>query len=259
MGDRVTLQPPTGSGGTVYTGGANINIDSSNVISCTLQPLTVALDGTSHIPSTIKFNNFTTSVDGSEITIEHQGMTVAIYNGYGIGVGGTSPGFGTISNTKPAPAYQCIGSDGTTQTYQPDQVTNLVFNNFTKTFTNNTLTLTPEVPASLVAGDGIQISGQTISSTRQPMCNVAVYNGIVETIIPGDQITAIKMPFEFGFDWFQNNGVLQLELPPGFSPTAGNGISISANSEITNTKPQSHVRVNGFTYLADTFNLIDFQ
>ena len=91
------------------------------------------------------------------------------------------------------------------------------------------------------------------------MCNVAVYNGNVETIIPGDQITAIKMPFEFGFDWFQNNGVLQLELPPGFSPTAGNGISISINSEITNTKPQSHVRVNGFTYLADTFNLIDFQ
>ena len=141
----------------VYTGGANINIDGSNVISCILQPFTVALDGTSHTPSNIKLNNFITSVDGSEVTIEDQGMTVAIYNGYGIGVAGNALGFWTISNT-PAPAYQCIESDGTTTTYQPDQVTNLVFNNFTKTFSQNTLSLTPEVPAPLVTEDGISIS-----------------------------------------------------------------------------------------------------
>ena len=65
MGDRVTRQAPTGSGGTVYTAGTNISIDSSNVISCTLAPLTVALDGTSLTPSSPKLNGFTTSTDGT--------------------------------------------------------------------------------------------------------------------------------------------------------------------------------------------------
>ena len=90
------------------------------------------------------------------------------------------------------------------------------------------------------------------------MCDVAVYNGIVETIIPGDQITSIKMPFEFSFNWFESSGVLQLELPTQFTQTAGDGISISG-SEISNTKPMCDVLVNGFTYTQDTFTLIDFQ
>ena len=66
------------------------------------------------------------------------------------------------------------------------------------------------------------------------------------------------MPFEFPFDWFQSSGVLQLEMPTPFSPTTGNGISISG-SEISNTKPMCDVRVNGFTYTEDTFNLLDIQ
>ena len=125
MGDRVTFQAPTGSGGTTYTAGTNISIDSSNVISCTLAPLTVALDGTSHTPCSLKLNGFTTSTDGTEITVE--APTVNITPGFAIGVSGGNNSF-AISNTKPAPAYQCIGSDGSSLTYQPDQETNLFKN-----------------------------------------------------------------------------------------------------------------------------------
>ena len=91
------------------------------------------------------------------------------------------------------------------------------------------------------------------------MCNVIVYDGNTETVIQGDQITGLKMPFEFGFDWFQSSGVLELSMPTAFSPKAGDGISISTNSEISNSKPMCDVRVNGFTYTQDTFDLIDFQ
>ena len=91
------------------------------------------------------------------------------------------------------------------------------------------------------------------------MCNVTVYDGITETVIPGDQTTGLKMPFEFSFDWSPSSGVLQLEMPTPFSPTAGNGIASFAHSETSNTKPMCDVRVNGFTYTQDTFNLLDIQ
>ena len=87
MGDRVTLQAPTGSGGTVYTAGAGMSLAND-----------------------------------------------------------------IITNTKPSPTYSRIGSDGTSLTYQPSDVTTLAFQNFTKTFSQNILTLTPEVPPPLTAG-----------------------------------------------------------------------------------------------------------
>ena len=42
------------------------------------------------------------------------------------------------------------------------------------------------------------------------MCNVIVYDGNTETIIPGGQINSLQMPFEFDFYWFPDSGTLQL-------------------------------------------------
>ena len=72
------------------------------------------------------------------------------------------------------------------------------------------------------------------------MCNVAVYDGSTEAIIPGEQITALKMPFELSYDWFPSSGGVQLEMPTPFSPVAGDGISISGQT-ISNARPMSYI------------------
>ena len=155
------------SSNAAFTAGQNISI-VANEISCTLQPLTVSLDGTSHTPSSIEFTGFTTTESAGQIVIQAPaggGSRVFITPGSGIDVSG-SGSTNAIANTKPAPAYQCIASDATQATYQPDAVSTLVFQNFTKSFLSNTLTLTPEPADPYVGGDGIQVSGQTISNAK---------------------------------------------------------------------------------------------
>ena len=68
---------------------------------------------------------------------------------------------------------------------------------------------------------------------------MAVDDGNAETIIPGEQITALKMPFEFSYNWFPSSGVLALAM---LDPAA-----------------DFDVRVNGNTYAAGSVNLFDFQ
>ena len=179
----------------------------------------------------------TISIDGSN-TISCDLLPVTLSPGFGINVTGSNNTF-AIQNTKPAPSYQCIGSDGTQSTYGPDTVTNLIFQNFTNTFASNTLTLTPEAAEPYVAGDGIQVSGLSISNTK-PMCDVAYFDGATETVIPGEQITALKFPQEqMTYIWQPSSGVLQMYLP---TPSSG-------GSDVD-------VRVNGYTYPAGSFNLI---
>lgn len=146
-----------------------------------------------------------------------------------------------LQNSKPAPAYQCIGSDGTQATFQPDTVTNLVFQNCTSSFLSNTLTLTQEPQDPYVAGDGISVSGQIVTNTK-PMCDVAYFDGSTEYVISGDQITALKLPQELAtYSWQPSSGVLQMFLPSSTGTSSPN------------------VRVNDFTYPAGSFNLLDFQ
>ena len=45
------ITPPTPE---VYTAGTNISI-ASNVISCTLSPLNISIDGANHVPSNLAF------------------------------------------------------------------------------------------------------------------------------------------------------------------------------------------------------------
>ena len=42
------------------------------------------------------------------------------------------------------------------------------------------------------------------------MCDVAVCSGITETVILGEDISAIKMPQSFTYDYLSGSGVLQL-------------------------------------------------
>ena len=96
-------------------------------------------------------------------------------------------------------------------------MTQLRFLGFNYAFGSNLLTISPEPTDPIQAGDGISVSGQTITNTHK-MCNVVVYSGITETIIPGDQITALQMPYEFDFFWFESSGVLQLISNSASSP-----------------------------------------
>ena len=129
-----------------YLTGTNIHISGSNEISCTLQPLEVLLDGTAHTPSSLSFTGFTATESGGQIVRQAPtggGSRVDLSPSYGINITGSRGTF-SIANSKAAPAYQCIGSDGSQATNQPDTVTNLVFQNFTNILLSNTLTLTPE-------------------------------------------------------------------------------------------------------------------
>ena len=111
--------------------------------------------------------------------------------GFGLNVTGSGSAF-LIQSTNPAPAYGVTPKGGTESINQPDVVTNLKFNGFTRTFASNALTLTPEPADPSVAGNGIQVSGLSISNTL-PMCDVAYSIGSTETVIPGNQITAIGL------------------------------------------------------------------
>ena len=77
----------SGSNFTYYAG-TNIFIDGSNTIRCTLSPLSVILDGTSHTPTSLAFNGFTTSVSGDALSIQAPagGAEVTLSAGAGISV-----------------------------------------------------------------------------------------------------------------------------------------------------------------------------
>ncbi|MDA8582943.1 hypothetical protein N9L68_01895 [bacterium] len=224
----------------VYTGGQNTNIDGSSVISCTLAPLDVSVDGTNHIPSRLAFVGFSgvgnagvitssgsnvtyyagsnTSIDGSNtISCDLSPLTVSLassieFTGFATSVDGAaitiktpsgsqtpSPGCGiqitniSVVNTKPTPAYIVAATGVSDNTSQPDVETQLKFNGFNHAFGSNILTISPEPQAPILAGAGISVSGRRVTKTKQ-RCDVTEFSGLVEVIIPGEQITAIKMP-----------------------------------------------------------------
>ena len=77
----------------------------------------------------IAFNGFQHFVMGNRITIPAptaSGGGTTYTAGAGISLAND-----IITNLKPAPAYSCVSSDGTTLTYQPSDVTTLTFQNFT--------------------------------------------------------------------------------------------------------------------------------
>ena len=45
------------------------------------------------------------------------------------------------------------------------------------------------------------------------MCNIAYFQGNTEQILTGDQVNAIKFPFQFTYDWFSGPGILQMHMP----------------------------------------------
>ena len=142
----------------------------------------MSLDGTSYVPSSIGFTGFTSSVDGTALTIQAPtgGGQVSLSPGYGINVTGSANTF-AIQNTKPAPAYIVASTGGGDTIYQPDVVTQLRFNGFNHAFGSNLLTISPEPQEPILAGDGISVSGQIVTNPK-PMCDVAVFNGITETV-----------------------------------------------------------------------------
>ena len=77
---------------------------------------------------------------------------------------------------------------------------------------SNTISCDLSPPDPYVAGDGIQVSGQTISNTK-PMCDVAFFTGSTETVIPGDQITALKFPIQMTYDCFPSSGYYRCTCP----------------------------------------------
>ena len=161
--------------------------------------------GASTTPSTLSFVGFS-GVDNNSGVVTISGSNFTYYAGNLVSIDGSnniscdlSAGYGVsisnvgvVQNTKPAPAYRVAPSGGSDTTYQPDTVTRLRFLRFNHAFGSNLLTISPEPQASIQAGDGISVSGRTITNTHK-MCNVVVYSGITETIIPGDQITALQL------------------------------------------------------------------
>ena len=89
------------------------------------------------------------------------------------------------------------------------------FNNFDHAFEDGQLTITPQT--NIAAGDGISVSGSTVTNAA-PMCDIAVYGLAAETIISGSDITAIKWPFEMPYNWFPTRGVLEMQIPPLITP-----------------------------------------
>ena len=90
-------------------------------------------------------------------------------------------------------------------------VTNLKFNGgFTHEFLFNTLTLTPEPVDPILAGDGITVSGMTVTNAK-PMCDVVVFqdwpSNLTEVHIPAEQLTSIAFR---GSDYSPTALVLEL-------------------------------------------------
>ncbi|MDA8583350.1 hypothetical protein N9L68_03930 [bacterium] len=201
-----------------YDAGANISIGGSNTISCDLSPLTVSVDSTSYAPSSPTFTWSQTGMDGSALTIQAPtgGEQVSVSPGFGINVTGSGNTF-SIQNTKPAPAY-IVANTGGDNTDQQDVVTQLTFNGFNHAFGSNILTISPEPRDPALAGDGTRVSGQTVTTTR-PMCDVAYFIGSTETVIPGNQIAALKFPQDqITYNWQPSSWVLQMYLP---TPSSG--------------------------------------
>ena len=84
----------------VYTGGQNITIDHSNVIACTLAPMNVSIDGSSHIPSTLAFVGFSGVENAGVITIS--GSNFTYYAGTNVSIDGSN----TISCD--LPPFNCV-------------------------------------------------------------------------------------------------------------------------------------------------------
>ena len=120
---------------------------------------------------------------------------------------------GLVNNTRAPPAFRVAPTGGTDSTYQPSTLSNVKFDGFNHTFGSNLLTITPEPPAPILAGDGISVSGMTITNTR-PMTNVNVFqdypSNLSEITIPAEQLTMIAFRDGFTHDWFPGSGVLQL-------------------------------------------------
>ena len=87
-----------------------------------------------------------------------------------------------------APSYIVKPAGGSDNPFNTSSVTTLKFNNFDHAYGSGILTVTPQT--NIAAGDGISVSGSTITNAA-PMCDIAVYGLGAGATIHGADITAL--------------------------------------------------------------------